>query len=62
LNPIKIVISNVPEGWTYNAEGFLYPDEPERGKITFPLSNEFYIERTDFSEKDDKRFWGLSPS
>ena len=62
LDPIKIVISNVASNWSMEAEGVLYPDTPERGTNKFPLSNEFYIERTDFSEKDDKRFWGLSPS
>lgn len=62
LDPIKLVIVNKPENWTAEYEGELYPGFPEKGTIKFPLSNEVYIERSDFCEADTAGFWGLSPS
>lgn len=63
LDPIKLVIQGVPDDWREECEGELFPDRPERGLINYSITNEIYIERTDFSEEDgNKKFFGLSPS
>jgi len=59
--PLKVVIENYPEG---QAEMFTvanHPDRPELGTRSVPFSREVYIEREDFMETPEKKFFRLAP-
>lgn len=59
LNPLKITITNYPEG----AEEYLpidnNPEDPEGGNRMVPFSKELYIEKDDFMENPPKKFFRL---
>lgn len=61
LDPVKLIITNYPEGRTEDLEAENNPENPEAGyrKITF--GREIYIEREDFMEDPPKKFFRLSP-
>ena len=51
VNPLKVVITNYPEGQTEWLDASYYPhDVPKTGSRTIPFSRELYIERDDFME------------
>jgi len=61
LNPLRIVIENVPDGET---EWFDTPNNPEdeaMGTRKVPFSRVVYIERDDFMEEPPKKFFRLAP-
>lgn len=60
LNPIKLVITNYPEG---QDEWLTAENNPEEEVMTFrevPFSKELYIEREDFQEEAHKKFFRLT--
>lgn len=61
LNPLKIVITNYPEGKTEDFEAPYFPDKPGSPTRKVPFSRELYIERDDFKEDPPKKFHRLSP-
>lgn len=61
LNPLKIVITNYPEGKTEDFEAPYFPDKPGSATRKVPFSRELYIERDDFKEDPPKKFHRLSP-
>jgi glutaminyl-tRNA synthetase len=62
LRPIKVVITNWPEGQVEHIEAPFFPDEPARmGIRTIPFGREIYIDRDDFMEDPPKKFFRLSP-
>ncbi len=61
LDPIKVVITNYPEGKTEMFEAVNNPEDPEAGKRQIPFSREIYIERSDFMENPPKKYYRLSP-
>ena len=59
LDPIKVIITNYPEGKT---EYVLADNNPMRdGKRYVPFTRELYIEREDFAENPPKKFFRLKP-
>ncbi|MCL2790623.1 MAG: glutamine--tRNA ligase/YqeY domain fusion protein [Desulfobulbus sp.] len=60
LDPLKIVITNYPEGQMEEVVAQNHPQNPEMGTRTLPLSREIYIERSDFMEDAPKKFFRLS--
>jgi glutaminyl-tRNA synthetase len=63
LNPLKVVITNYPEG---DGEVFQIennPEDPEGGSRSVPFSRELYIEREDFKENppSPKKWYRLGP-
>ena len=59
LHPLKIVLTNYPEGQT---EELLAENHPTRGGHRYvPFSRELYIEREDFMEDPPKKFFRLRP-
>ena len=59
LRPLKVVLTNYPEGKT---EEMLAENHPTRGgKRYVPFSRELYIEREDFMEDPPKKFFRLRP-
>ena len=61
LNPLKVVITNYPEGQTEYLECVNNPENPEAGMRKVPFSREVYIEQDDFMEEPPKKFFRLQP-
>ncbi|MDE6279201.1 MAG: glutamine--tRNA ligase, partial [Paramuribaculum sp.] len=61
LNPVKVVITNYPEGQTETVELENNPEDPAAGTHSMPFSREIYIEREDFMENPPKKFFRLAP-
>jgi len=61
LNPLKVVITNYPEGQVEEIEAVNNPEDPEAGTRKVPFSKELYIEREDFMEDPPKKFFRLAP-
>ncbi len=59
LSPIKLVITNYPEGQTEWLEAENNPEEEILSYRKVPFSKELYIERDDFKEEADKKFFRL---
>jgi glutaminyl-tRNA synthetase len=61
LDPVKLVITNYPEGQTEDLLVENNPEDPETGKRVVPFSRELYIEREDFMVEPPKKFFRLGP-
>ncbi|WKN30108.1 glutamine--tRNA ligase/YqeY domain fusion protein [Porifericola rhodea] len=61
LAPVKLIITNYPEGQTEELEVENNPEDPESGNRIVPFSRELYIERDDFMEEPPKKFFRLGP-
>ena len=61
LVPLKVVITNYPEGKTEMLHGKNNPEDENSGSRDIPFAREIYIERTDFLEDAPKKFFRLSP-
>ena len=62
LDPIKLVITNYPEGQVEELHGENNPEvEGGEGARNIPFSNELWIERDDFMEEPPKKFFRLGP-
>ena len=62
LNPLKVVLTNYPEGQVEQLEAQDYPhDVPKTGSRTMPFSRELYVDRDDFMEDPPKKFYRLAP-
>lgn len=61
LNPLKLIITNFPEGKTEMCLSENNPENPEAGEREVPFSREIWIEKDDFMENPPKKFFRLSP-
>ena len=61
LDPVKVVITNYPEGQLEFIEIENNPENPELGTRTVPFGREIYIEKEDFMEEPVKKFFRLAP-
>jgi glutaminyl-tRNA synthetase len=62
LEPLKVTITNYPEGKTERLEASYWPhDVPREGTREVPFSREVFIERSDFMQNPPKGFYRLSP-
>ncbi len=62
LDPLKVVVTNYPEGETEWLDADYYPhDVPKEGSRKVPFGKELYIDRSDFKENPPKGFWRLAP-
>lgn len=61
LNPLKLVITNYPEGRTEIMSLENNPEDPNSGCHDVPFCRELYIERDDFMENPPKKFFRLAP-
>jgi glutaminyl-tRNA synthetase len=60
LNPLKLVITNYPEGKTEIMNGHNNPEDENAGTRAIPFSREIYIEQEDFMEDAPKKFFRLT--
>ncbi|WNQ12390.1 glutamine--tRNA ligase/YqeY domain fusion protein [Paenibacillus aurantius] len=61
LNPLKVVITNYPEGQTEMLDAEINPENPEMGTKQIPFGREIYIEQDDFMEEPVKGYHRLFP-
>lgn len=60
LNPVKLVITNYPEGQTELLDTENNPEDENAGSRQMPFSRELFIEREDFMEEAPKKFFRLT--
>ena len=60
VNPLKLTITNYPEGKIENFEAENNPEDPSTGKRTIKFSRHLYIEKEDFSENPVKGWFRLA--
>ena len=61
LDPLKVIITNYPEGKTEDLILENNPEDPEGGNRVVPFSREILIERDDFMEDPPNKFFRLGP-
>ena len=61
INPLKVVITNYPEGQSEMCEIENNPKDPEAGSRMVEFSREIYVEREDFMEVPVKKYFRLFP-
>jgi len=61
LRPLKVVITNYPEGQTDQLDAVNNPEDASMGSRKVPFSRELYIERDDFREDPPKGYHRLAP-
>jgi glutaminyl-tRNA synthetase len=61
LDPLKVVITNYPEGQGEVLTAQNHPQRPEMGSRPLPFAREIFIEREDFMEEPAKKFFRLAP-
>lgn len=61
VNPVKLILTNYPEGQEETIYMDNNPENLEEGKHGMPFSRELWIERDDFMENPPKKFFRLSP-
>jgi glutaminyl-tRNA synthetase len=61
LNPVKLVITNYPEGKTEELTAINNPENEADGTHTITFSRELWIERDDFMEDAPKKFFRMTP-
>jgi len=61
LRPLKVVITNYPDGQVEELDVINNPEDASAGTRKVPFSRELYIERDDFMEDPPKKFFRLSP-
>jgi len=61
LDPIKVVITNLPEDHDETLEATNNHEDPSAGSRQIPFSNELFIEREDFMENPPGKFFRLAP-
>ncbi len=60
LDPIKLTISNYDANRTEILSGEINPEKPELGNREFPFSKHLYIERDDFKEEANRKYFRLT--
>ncbi len=61
LNPLKVVITNYPEGQTEEMETINNPEDESMGSRMIPFSRELYIEQDDFMLDPPGKYFRLAP-
>ena len=61
LKPLKVVITNYPEGQEEMLVADNHPMDPEAGQRELPFSREIYVEQNDFMEEAPRKFFRLKP-
>lgn len=61
LKPLKVVLTNYPEGQTEELDVVNNPEDPAAGTRKVPFGRVLYIERDDFREDPPPKFYRLAP-
>jgi len=61
LNPLKVVLTNYPEGQVDELDAVNNPEDASQGTRKVPFSKVLFIEQDDFMEDPPKKFFRLAP-
>jgi glutaminyl-tRNA synthetase len=61
LKPLKVVITNYPEGQVEQLDAVNHPEDESLGSRKIPFGRELYIEHDDFMEEPPKKFFRMAP-
>ena len=61
LNPVKLILTNYPEGQVEEMEAINNPEDPNSPTHTIEFSRELWIEREDFMENAPKKYFRMTP-
>jgi len=61
MDPIKVVLTNYPEGESEELDVINNPEDPDAGTRKVPFGRELYIDRDDFREDPPPKFFRLAP-
>jgi glutaminyl-tRNA synthetase len=61
LRPLKVVITNYPEGKVEEFDAVNNPEDPAAGSRKVPFAREIFVEREDFMEDPPPKFYRLAP-
>ncbi|MBP6064602.1 glutamine--tRNA ligase/YqeY domain fusion protein [Bacteroides sp.] len=61
INPVRLVITNYPEGQVEALEATDNPEDPNSGSHTIEFSRELWMEREDFMEEAPKKYFRMTP-
>ena len=61
LKPLKVVITNYPEGQVEMLDAINNPEDPDAGTRQVPFARELYIDQDDFREDPPKKYFRLFP-
>lgn len=61
LHPVKLIVTNYPEGKVEDMEAVNNPENPAEGTHSIEFSRELWIEAEDFMENAPKKYFRLSP-
>ena len=61
MRPLKITLTNYPQGETEMMTAQNHPNQPELGTRELPFSSELYVEHDDFMEEAPRKFFRLKP-
>jgi glutaminyl-tRNA synthetase len=61
LEPLKVVITNYPQGQVEEMQAVNNPEDPAAGTRLAPFTRELYIERDDFREEPPPKYFRLAP-
>ncbi len=60
VNPVKLIITNYPEGKEEVLEAINNPEDETQGSRNIPFSKELFIEREDFKEEANRKYFRLT--
>ena len=61
IDPVKLIITNYPEGQVESFEAINNPEDPESATHTIEFSRELWMEREDFMEDAPKKYYRMTP-
>src|SRR6476660_4165375 len=61
LKPVKVVLTNYPEGQVEELEAINNPEDPSSGSRKIPFSRELFIDSADFTEVPPPKYFRLKP-
>ena len=61
IDPVKLIVTNYPEGQVEAMEAINNPEDPEAGSHTIEFSRELWMEREDFMEDAPKKYFRMTP-
>jgi glutaminyl-tRNA synthetase len=61
LDPVKVIITNYPEGQVEEMEAINNPEDPSAGNRKVPFSREIFIDAEDFREEPPPKYFRLAP-
>lgn len=61
INPVKLILTNYPEGKVEMLEAINNPEDPSAGTHEIAFSRELFIEQDDFMEEAPKKFFRMTP-